>query len=56
MFDYVAMTTRTFDLVAKAADDIFDLVVREQIGNLARRQQVVDEHKEFLVCDLWNFD
>ena len=50
------MATRTFDLVAKATDDILDLVVREQIGNLARRQQVVDEHQELLVRYLWNFN
>lgn len=42
----------TFDHVAHRAHYVLDLVVCEQIGDFAGREQVVDEHEEALVGDL----
>ena len=46
------LQAHAFDLVPDAVDHVLDLVVGQQIGDLAGRQQIVNQHQELLVGHL----
>ena len=46
------LDTGALDLVPDHCHDVLDLVVSEEVGNLPGSQEVVDQHKELLLCHL----
>lgn len=42
----------SFDLVPQAVDNVLHLVIREQVGDLARSEEVVDDHQKLFLWDL----